>query len=71
MNKKAKEKLLESLDSVCGIGSEGDLARAELAAEILGEVNPSNNNLAAFFAKLPDSVHSELVLRAEEEDFRE
>lgn len=44
--------------------------QATLAAEILNEIDPTLENMEAFFNKLNDTVHGELISRAEDQENR-
>jgi hypothetical protein len=52
------------------IGPMSDADKAQLAAEILNEVDPRIEHIELFFRTLTDSVHDELM-RAEEEEQRD
>jgi hypothetical protein len=53
------------------IGPMSDADKAQLAAEILNEVDPRIEHIELFFRTLTDSVHDELLMRAEEEEQRD
>ncbi len=44
--------------------------KAQLAGEILNDIDPTRTNLKAFFDTLDGSVHGELCNRAESEEER-
>lgn len=69
MPSKKVEKIVASLEDTLGklTGEE----TAQLAAQILNEIDPSQEHLEAFFGELDDNHHTELINRACDEDERE